>query len=363
MPKFPNRSIKRTANPLDKWGWNHYFQQQLTLDELESCSPARVIEQHKSQLVCATATDTISLPTPIHVEPITVGDWLLLDSEQQFIRSLDRQSLFSRKAAGTKVQQQLIAANVDTLFIVTSLNHDFNLNRIERYLVLANEAKVEPVVVLTKIDLCKSQDFVEDCITQVRKLDHMLMVIPLNGLSKDSLNELSPWCKTGKTLAFLGSSGVGKSTLSNLLLGKEELATQGIREDDSKGRHTTTFRSLHLIPEQDGGSGGLVLDTPGMRELQLANVETGLNETFSDIIELAEQCRFNDCSHQGEPGCAIQAAIENGELDERRFQNYLKLQKEEAYNSASLAERREQDRAFGKMVKSVMGESHKRKNR
>ncbi len=164
---------------------------------------------------------------------------------------LERHSVFTRKAAGAKVKTQLIAANVDTLFIVCSMNNDFNLNRIERYLVLANEAQVEAVVVLTKSDLCDSSEVVNDYISKIQSLDPYLMVIAVNALDKGSLECVSPWCKKGKTLALLGSSGVGKSTLANLLAGQASLLTGGIREDDSKGRHTTTSRSLHLIPSGD----------------------------------------------------------------------------------------------------------------
>ncbi len=177
-----------------------------------------------------------------------------------------------------------------------------------------------------------------------------------HGLAQDSVKVRAPWCKQGKTIALLGSSGAGKSTLTNSLMGESIQATGGIREDDSKGRHTTTGRSLHMTP-----SGAMLLDTPGMRELQLADSEQGIAGTFADIIELAQQCRFNDCSHQGEPGCAVQAAIDSGELDERRLLSYDKLNREQARNSASLAEKRSQDKALGKFYRVVQNESRSRK--
>ena len=366
----PKKTVEHTLKAnLPELGWANHFIQQLTLDEWDDALPARVIEQHRSELVVAIEQDSFSIPVPHSERNITVGDWLLLNHEHQFIRLLDRQSEFARKAAGSKVQAQLIAANVDTLLIVSSLNHDFNLNRIERFLVLANEAKVEPLVVLTKADLCGSQDMVDDYIKQIQSLDPYLMVVALNALDQHELKQLSPWCKQGKTLALLGSSGVGKSTLANLLLGQKqgqtELATGGIREDDSKGRHTTTSRSLHIIEKTDQLAGGLLLDTPGMRELQLANVEDGIEETFKDIMDLAVQCKFSDCSHDNDlpaaSGCAVQAAIISGELAQRRLLSFQKLQREDELNSASLAEKREKDRQFGKMIRSVQNASHKRK--
>lgn len=362
----PNTEHSLNAT-LPELGWSNHFIQQLTIDEWDTALPARVIEQHRSELILAIEGNCLAVPVPNSDISITVGDWLLLDHEHRFIRLLERQSEFSSKAAGSKVQAQLIGANVDTLFIVSSLNHDFNLNRIERFLVLANEAKVEPVVVLTKADLCESLDVVADYIKQIQSLDPYLMVVALNALDLSELNQLSPWCKPGKTLALLGSSGVGKTTLANLLLGQTELTTGGIREDDSKGRHTTTARSLHLIQNNDILAGGLLLDTPGMRELQLANVEDGIEETFSDIMALSPQCKFADCNHDSslshDSGCAVQAAIHNGELPERRLLSFQKLQREDELNSASLAEKREKDRQFGKMIRSVQNASRKRKSK
>jgi len=360
------RSSQAALTSLQALGWRHFLQQQLSLEELEHCRPARVVAQHRSVLLLATESGQISIPPPLAGDrpvAITAGDWLLLDGQDRFVRLLERFSLLARKAAGTRVDRQLIAANLDTLFIVTSLNQELKLNRIERYLVLAHEAGVEPVIVLTKPDLCTSQDAVAEQQAAVQALDAMLMVVVANGLDRASLAVLTPWTGPGRTLGFVGSSGVGKSTLVNLLLDRQEMATQTIREDDGKGRHTTTARSLHAIPARGDVGGGWVLDTPGMRELQIAQAESGIAATFADIAELAEHCRFNDCRHLDEPGCQVRAAVEQGELEPRRLDSYRKLLREEARNSASLAERREQDRALGKLYRSVQNEKRRDKNR
>lgn len=338
-------------NPLKLLGWKPFFQQQLTLDDYENTLFARVIAHHRSGYVVVSEQGETHLPIHTSLPSMTVGDWVILNHQQQFSRLLERRSLFSRKAAGSKVAEQLIAANVDTVFIVCSLNHDFNLSRIERYLALINEADVEPVIVLTKADLCDDADELK---ARVQKLDPLLMVESVNGLDESDVAKLMGWCGEGQTVAFIGSSGVGKSTLVNTLLGEQEQATGGIREDDSKGRHTTTSRSIHLLP-----SGGILMDTPGMREIQLADCEAGVSETFADVEALAENCRFSDCQHQTEPGCAVQAAIEDGTLEMRRFTNYQKLLREQAHNGATLAEQRAQSKQFGKMVRSIVGEKRK----
>ena len=335
-----------TQYSLSQLGWNHFFQQQLSLEEYQAYTPARVFGQERSLLQLFTEHGSVSLPITPAIDAVTVGDWLLLDRDHQFHRLLERASIFSRTAAGSKVGRQLIAANIDTVFVVSSMNLDFNLNRFERYLALINEAEVEAVIVLTKVDCCEDP---ETYITQAHSLDHRVDVVAVNGLDRDSVDQLMPWCQLGKTVAFLGSSGVGKSTLINTLSGQSLQHTQTIRTDDDKGRHTTTSRSLHPLP-----SGALLLDTPGMRELQLVDCEHGVDETFSEITVLAEQCRFSDCRHQQEPGCAVRSAIKAGQLDERRLESYLKLMKEQAFNKATLAERRAQDREFGRYVRSVM---------
>jgi len=276
-------------------------------------------------------------------EKPTVGDWRLGDSEQQPVQLVERFSLIQRLSAGVETSQQLIAANIDTLLIVTSCNQDFNLNRIERYLSLAAESGIQPVVILTKSDLSDSP---ETYISQIQTLDNLLPVECVNATDAESVKQLKPWCHTGQTLALTGSSGVGKSTLVNSLPGQHEQNTQNIREDDAKGRHTTTGRSLHLI-----SGGGIMLDTPGIRELKLFDSESGIRQTFSDIETFAEQCRFADCQHQEEPGCAVTAAIEAGELEPRRLNSFNKLMAEQERSIQSIAEKREKDRTPGRFSK------------
>ena len=336
-------------------GWRPFLQQQLTLDEWESVIPVRVSEHHKSQLTVIADTQTFSLPITPAMPQLVVGDWILLNENHQFQRMLERFSCFKRKSAGTGNEWQLIAANVDTAFIVSSMNEDFNLSRIERYLALADTAEVEPVIVLTKADLTTQP---EQWIEAVHGIDKQLQVVALNAMDTACTGMLSDWLKPGNTVVMLGSSGVGKSTLTNTLLGETRQSTQGIREDDAKGRHTTTGRSLLAMPQ-----GGLLLDTPGMRELQLADSHDGIMSAFTDIQQLAEGCRFADCQHVQEPGCAVKTALAQGAVDPRRLANFQKLLKEDALNSATLAQKRAKDKAFTRFVNFSQKESRKFKGR
>jgi ribosome biogenesis GTPase len=343
---------------LENLGWQPFFQSQLSLEELEAPEenfPFRVIEQQKSQVNLSNGTNELSLSLTPSTPTLAVGDWVLLNHSGNFIRLLDRKTLFSRKAAGTKIGEQLIAANVDTAFILCSLNDDFNLNRIERYLALVNSTGSDAVILLSKSDLCDDADSLTQ---QVRKIAPHLLVEAINCLENDEVEKLTPWLKEGQTVALLGSSGVGKSTLTNTLAGGGIQLTKDIREDDSKGRHTTTSRSL--IPLKQGG---LILDTPGMREINIYDSEEGIEETFSDIELLAENCQFKDCQHNHEPACAVLNAVESGELEARRLENYQKLKRENKRNSASLSEKRATDKALGKFYKRTLGESHKLKGR
>ncbi|GEA52283.1 putative ribosome biogenesis GTPase RsgA [Vibrio inusitatus NBRC 102082] len=339
-------------NPtLQQLGWKPFFQQQLSLEDLTDYRVGRVIEQHRDRVVVMSEQGQQSLTFTVNDDRVCVGDWLLFDEQFRVHQNLERQSLFERKAPGSKVETQLIASNIDTVMIVSSLNHDFSLSRIERYLILAREAMVEPVILLTKADLCEDAD---DKLAQVQQLDTLLEVHTLNALDEQDIQSIEPHCRNGQTIAFIGSSGVGKSTLVNSLLGFESMLTGGIREEDSKGRHTTTHRALKVMP-----NGGLLMDTPGMRELQLGSSEQGVSETFSEITELAQKCRFSDCSHGNEPGCAVQRALKASEITERRLNSYQKLLKEQAVNGATLAEKRSKDKALGKLINSTQSASKK----
>lgn len=336
-------------------GWQPFFQQQLSLEELNETIPSRVLEQHRSEITVATETEIFNATLLQTMPSLVVGDWILLDSSKQFVRLLDRKTCFSRKAAGSKVERQLLSANVDTAFIVCSMNKDFNLNRIERFLSLVNESHVEAVVVLSKSDQSDSPEYF---VKQVQDLDAFLFVEAVNCLNPGSVSKLTPWIKLGKTIAVLGSSGVGKSTLINTLLGEETQSTGSIREDDSKGRHTTSGRSIVALD-----SGGLILDTPGMRELQLADCTDGIATTFSDIEAIANNCKYIDCRHQSEPGCAVQESVKSGTLEQRRLDNYLKLLREVSFNSASLSEKRANDKILGKFYRRTLSEANRLKGR
>ena len=259
-----------------------------------------------------------------------VGDYVMVgsaDPDTAVIHLvLPRKSLFVRKAAGTSKTEQVVAANIDTVFLCMSLNNDFNLRRLERYLAVAWESGAEPVVVLTKADLCA------DLPQKQREVEAIAMgvdILTTSAMESDGYRQIMPYITQGRTVAFVGSSGVGKSTLINRLLGEERLATDGLRNDD-KGHHTTTHRELLFLP-----NGAMVIDTPGMRELGMWDAASGVEQTFGDIEELAARCRFRNCSHASEPGCAVRAALESGHLDTGRWQSYQKLKNENSYAADS----------------------------
>ena len=273
-----------------------------------------------------------------------VGDFVMMDRDSHeqgnalIHHVLSRKSVFLRKAAGTSREVQVVAANIDTVFICMALNNDYNLRRMERYLSIAWDSGAVPVVVLTKADLCQD---VAARVAEVKRVSPGMEVLVTSSLAEDGEKPVKSYLTPGKTVAFIGSSGVGKSTLINRLLGEERIATNETRKDD-KGRHTTTHRELLTIP-----GGGAVVDTPGMRELGLEHAD--LTKSFADIEELAEQCKFGDCTHGQEPGCAVRQAIDSGVLTEERLDSYFKLEKEAGYEglNSKQIEKKKIDRMFG----------------
>lgn len=341
-----------THSSLADLGWSAHF---AACAADATGSPARVSAIARDRLDALTPDGpvTLTLPGKQSSGAIAVGDWVLFAPQTQRVtKVLDRRTVLQRRAAGTGAATQLIAANVDTLGIVTSCNEDFNVARLERYLALASAADCLPLVILTKSDIVRNADLYR---RQAEALSPLVSALSLDARDPQELERLAPWCNRGQTLALVGSSGVGKTTLSNGLTRRTD-KTQAIRDDDAKGRHTTTARALWRTQ-----AGGWLIDTPGMRALQLTDASEGIETVFADLNDLALSCRFSDCGHDSEPGCAIQAEIAAGRLDPERLTRWRKLLRENARNSETLAQARQRDRDFGKMVNAVM--AHKKKTR
>jgi len=320
---------------LESFGWSEFFANSFAPFAAQGYGAGRVGVQHKTQYELYTEAGELRAETTGKMQyearskddlPV-VGDWVVIRHREKELATiydiLPRKSKFSRKAAGTKTEEQIVAANIDTVFLVAGLDGDYNLRRLERYLVVAWESGAKPAIVLNKADLCEDLDHV---VAEVEAVALGVPIIVMSAVNDQGLDELLFHIKTGTTGALLGSSGVGKSTIINHLLGKDILKTREVRETDDRGRHTTSRRELILLP-----AGGLLMDTPGMRELQIWGGDEGIKEAFDDITELAQQCRFRDCQHGPEPGCAVQQAIAEATLAPDRFESYLKLQKEIAY--------------------------------
>ncbi|SPH25107.1 Small ribosomal subunit biogenesis GTPase RsgA [Defluviimonas aquaemixtae] len=338
-------------------GWSSDFLRQLDEDELVRFTPARVSGVHRDRvsILSEKGTAQIALPGALSAGDIAVGDWVLMDPETERLeRLLDRKSRIFRRAAGDPSREQLIVANVDAVFITTSCTEEFNEARLERYLALAHAGGIPPVFVLTKIDHADDPDSFLD---RLRAIGPAVPAVALNAKAPGAAEALRPWCGPGQTVAFLGMSGVGKSTLASALTGLD-LETGAVREDDMRGRHTTTAREMHAI-----SGGGWLIDTPGMRELRLTDMAEGIDETFSEIAELASDCRFADCTHGPEPDCAVQAAIGEGRIDAARLERWKKLRAEDALHTASQAELRRRAKATGRLHKSAKKAKDARRGR
>ncbi|MGE5680583.1 MAG: ribosome small subunit-dependent GTPase A [Bacillota bacterium] len=352
-------------NNINKLGFSEFFSNQF--NNKNGFQPARVTSVNKNSYVVsdgikeiyAEATGRFLYNSDSPTDMPATGDWVYVqffddDTFAVIHEIFSRKSLLKRKTAGKKIEYQVIAANIDTAVIVQALDENYNLRRLERYMVMANECRIKPAVFLSKSDLI-SPDEVELRKQDIRSIIPEIEIVSFSNRNPEDIKQINSFFESGKTYCLLGSSGVGKTTLLNNLMQQELFKTQEIRDKDGRGKHTTTRRELIVLE-----SGAVIIDNPGMRELGMISADTGLDETFSEISQFNEMCRFKDCTHTVEKGCAVLTAVEDGTLSKERYMNYLKMQKEAEYNKMSYVEKRQRDKKFGKFMHLYLKHNYKK---
>lgn len=352
---------------LESLGYSEDLERFRTENDLTGFEAGRISQEHKERYVVKTAegeyeaevTGNLRYSAESRSDFPAVGDWVAIsvcDSDFAVIHKIyPRKSILERQAVAKFGESQIIATNIDYAFITVSVDRDFNINRIERYLTLCNSTKVEPIVLLSKTDLIEESEL-EKLLSETRNRLNDIKIIPLSSETKFGYENLTSYLSKGKTYCFLGSSGVGKSTVINNLIGKEIIKTSNISTSTNKGRHTTSHRELFILE-----NGSILIDNPGMREIGITDASDGLEITFDSIIQLSKNCKFTDCTHTNEKGCAVLEAVEKNILDKDTYKNYLKMEREKAHFQSSKYEKRKKDKAFGKMVNEVM--KYKKQNK
>lgn len=351
---------------LEQLGWNTFFEENFREYADRGYGVGRVYLENRRSFwlyteageIKADVSGRMAYHSDTRADFPAVGDWVVFrlkeDENKAIIHAiLPRKSKFSRKVPGSTIEEQIVATNIDTVMLVSGLDNDFNIRRIERYLVMVSASGADPVVVLNKADLCDDLDVK---VAEVKKIAPNIPIVPVSATHDKHLDTLSDYLKLGKTIALIGSSGVGKSTITNHLIGDERQKVQEVREGDDRGRHTTTKRELIVLPH-----GGLIIDTPGMRELQLWVSEEGLDSSFEDVEALTAQCAYSDCAHNGIAGCAIERALADGSLDPERWDSHNKLRKELAYITEKHDEIASQTKK--KNIKKITRQFNKHKKR
>ncbi len=340
---------------------NQWLQSQLNADKAAAHDVARVVAVHRDRYILSNGSDesfgelagNLFYSASSTTELPTTGDWVYADfyddNTHAIIHGLvPRKTLLKRKSPGKQIDFQLIGSNIDVAFVVQSADYNFNLRRLERYLVMVNEGGIIPIILLSKCDLISETEIkaLKDSISSIAP---QVTVLAFSNLTGENIRKIKSHLTPGNTYCLIGSSGVGKTTLLNSLIGNEQFATQSVSKKQSKGRHTTTSRELIKLD-----NGALLIDTPGMRELGNLSVDTGIDETFAEIKELSHQCQFSNCSHNKEKGCAIQNAINHSNLSKERYKSYNKMKKESAFNDMSYLEKKQKDKRFGKQIKTAL---------